>query len=180
MHEGMKWYACEQTTRSLWITVPTSEPFISSLACNQADLVCTDWWFRTKDWTLRDVNLLRKKTLSQEGSQKRGRARNTAKKQTNNDKKNKQTNRHYSGCSWVHIFRPDLSESEQKRTESKQGGGRWGWGSILGRSAQRYTHRALMTHQILKKMSAGAMNSYFSQTSSKTVPANEWIFHFRK
>lgn len=73
MHEGIKWYACERTTRSLWITVPTSEPFIFLLACNQADLVCTDWWFRTKDWTLRDVNLLRRKTLSQEGKLEKSR-----------------------------------------------------------------------------------------------------------
>lgn len=66
MHEGIKRYACKQTTRSLWITVPTSEPFIFLLACNQADLVCNGWWFHTNDWTLRDVNLLRKKTLSPE------------------------------------------------------------------------------------------------------------------
>lgn len=64
MHEGIKRYAFKQTTRSLWITVPTSEPFIFLLACNQADLVCSGWWFHTMDWTLRDVNLLRKKTLS--------------------------------------------------------------------------------------------------------------------
>lgn len=36
MHEGIKRYACEQTTRSPWITVPTSQPFISWLARYQA------------------------------------------------------------------------------------------------------------------------------------------------
>lgn len=93
MHEGIKWYACEQTTRSLRITVPTSEPFIFLLACNQADLVCTDWWFRTKDWTLRDVNLLRRKTLSREGKLERSWGW-------------KRSKNHPSGCSPVHIFRP--------------------------------------------------------------------------
>lgn len=39
MHESIKRYALKQTTRSIRITVPTSEPFILLLACNQADLV---------------------------------------------------------------------------------------------------------------------------------------------
>lgn len=45
MHERIKRYASEQTTRSLWITVPTSESFIFFLACNQADLVSAQWRF---------------------------------------------------------------------------------------------------------------------------------------
>lgn len=65
------------------------------------------------------------------------------------------------------FFRPDLAQREKLRKEQQN---REKENLVELRSIR---HRALMAHQILKKMSTGAMNSYFRQTFSKTVLTHE-------
>lgn len=71
MHESIKRYALKQTTRSIRITVPTSEPFILLLACNQADLVHACWWFHTTNWTYKMITCWKEKTNTATKARKR-------------------------------------------------------------------------------------------------------------
>lgn len=143
MHERIKWYALKQTTRSLWITVPTSEPFIFLLACNQADLVCTCWWLYTTDWPYKVHNLLRKKKIIiMLPKQEKGWF--ALKMSPKVVKKN--TFAHmFFGHSFLCLIQLTVSRFNQLQTEKQNRENEY------LEEVHSIRHRALMTHQILKK-----------------------------